>query len=590
MCGIVGYVGEKRGIKYLVEKLKLLEYRGYDSAGIYAKNNSKNILIKSVGNISQLERKITQEFYGEIMIAHTRWATHGKPSELNCHPHCSKNNEWTIVHNGIIENYKELSSRLKHKPAGETDTEVLCQYIEENNIKNINEFIDIFKLVQGSYAIAAINKNSNNLYLAKQKSPLYIAKTKGGYLCASDICCFEDDCEFYYEIEDEQFAKVSKQDCEFFDANKKILQKLPKNIEKISKKCQNNKFSHFMLKEIYEQPQALKDLTFRYKKENFLEKLEKKYLKNIDSILILGCGTAYHAALMGARFIEEIANIKATAEIASEFVYKQPKFINEKTLVVIVSQSGETADSLKALEISKSLGAIIIAITNVEYSSIARKSDFLLPVCAGKEKAVASTKAYVCQLCIFYLLAHKINNYFNNQNNDAISEIENISTHLFDFDKLAIEEIAGQIKDKNDCIFIGKNLDYITATEASLKLKEVSYINSSSYPSGELKHGFLALVESGTPLFVFALEHLTNQKTLNAASEAEARGAVKIIITNENLLEEKTAKIIKINEKNKYLSQIMAIIPMQYLAYNVSILKNLNPDQPRNLAKSVTVE
>lgn len=590
MCGIVGYVGHQKSIKNLIEKLKLLEYRGYDSAGVYAQNNGKEILIKSVGNISSLEKSIKKYFIGEIMIAHTRWATHGKPSEKNCHPHFSNNKEWIIVHNGIIENYKQLKAKLIKQPAGETDTEVLCQFIEENNATDIDSFIDVFKEVQGSYAVAAINKNSNSLFLAKQKSPLYIAKTDNGFLCASDICCFEKDCAYFYELEDGQFAQVSKNKCVFFDTNKKILQKTPKNIEKTTMNGKNDKYSHFMLKEIYEQPQAIKDLVMRYKNKNYLHFITKNYLKDIDNILILGCGTAYHAALMGVRFIEEIANIKASAEISSEFIYKNPKFISEKSLVIIVSQSGETADSLKALEISKSLGAKTVAITNVEYSSIARKTDFLLPVCAGAEKAVASTKAYVCQLCIFYLLANKFNFIYNKKPDNSLFEIEKISNHLFDFNISEIDGLADIIKNKNDCIFIGKNLDYITATEASLKLKEVSYINSSSYPSGELKHGFLALVESGTPLFVFALESGINQKSLNAAAEAEARGAMKIIITNENLLEEKNAKIIKINEKNKYLSQIMSIIPMQYLAFKVSILKNINPDQPRNLAKSVTVE
>ncbi len=590
MCGIVGYIGKNIKIKKIVEKLKLLEYRGYDSAGFFALNNQKELTLKSVGNISKLEEILPNNFDTKMAIAHTRWATHGKPSQENCHPHASKNKEWTIVHNGIIENYLNLKQNLKEEIESQTDTAVLSQYLEESNVTDINSFIDAFSVVEGSYAIAAINKNSDLLFLAKYKSPLYVAKIETGYVCASDPSCFVGDCDEFYSLEDGEFAVVSLNKVVFFNSDKKILQKSAKNIKNCMQNIEKLEHKHFMIKEIEEQSESIKRLVKTYKNNRLLEQFDEKLIKNIDKIVIIGCGTAYHASLMGARFFEEIANFKTSAEIASEFIYKKPIFISKKTLVIAVSQSGETADTLKALEIAKSYGAITAALTNVEYSTIASKAEIILPVCAGVEKAVASTKAYVCQLCVLYLLASHFDSVITKKQTVALNELEKVSDKILSFDRTTIDKIASEIKLSNDCIFIGKDIDYISAMEASLKLKEVSYINSSSYPSGELKHGFLALVEEGTPLFVFALNHEINQKSLNAAAEAEARGARKIIITNEDMQNEKSAKIIKINEKNRFLAQIMAIVPMQYLAYRVSVLKNINPDQPRNLAKSVTVE
>jgi len=590
MCGIVGYIGKNIKIKKIVEKLKLLEYRGYDSAGVFALNNQKELTLKSVGNISKLEEILPNNFDAKMAIAHTRWATHGKPSQENCHPHASKNKEWTIVHNGIIENYLNLKQNLKEEIESQTDTAVLSQYLEEKQVTDINSFIDAFSAVEGSYAIAAINKNSEVLYLAKYKSPLYIAKIETGYICASDPSCFAGDCDEFYALEDGEFAAVSQNEIVFFNKDKKILQKYTKNTKNCVQNTEKISHKHFMLKEIEEQSEAIKRLVETYSHNGLLEKFDEKLIKNIDKIVILGCGTAYHASLMGVRFFEEIANFKASAEIASEFIYKRPLFINEKTLVIAVSQSGETADTLKALEIAKSYGAITVALTNVEYSTIVSKAKIVLPVCAGVEKAVASTKAYVCQLCLLYLLANHFYSIITKNISPALNELDKISNTILSFDKTMIDKIASEIKTRNDCIFIGKDVDCVSAMEASLKLKEVTYINSSSYPSGELKHGFLALVEENTPLFVFALNGETNQKTLNAAAEAEARGAIKIIITKEELQNKKSAKIIKIKEKNKFLAQMLAIVPMQYLAYKVSVLKNINPDQPRNLAKSVTVE
>jgi len=344
-----------------------------------------------------------------------------------------------------------------------------------------------------------------------------------------------------------------------------------------------------MLKEICEQSSAVDRVIKYYKDFDYLKQLDIDFFRDIKIINLIGCGTAYHACLIGARYIEKVAGFKAEAEIASEFIYKEPCFLDENTLVVAISQSGETADTLKAIEIAKTKKVKTLAITNVDYSTIVSVSDKYIPVCAGPERAVASTKAYVCQLCVLYIFANHLKNLLAKQNNNCFEELKKVAENILNFNKKKIDLIAQNIKDKENVIFIGKDLDFVTAQEASLKLKEVSYINSSSYPSGELKHGYLALVEEDTPLFVFATNNKINQKTLNAAAEAESRGAYKILISNQNI-DKSCDNLIKINCINELLDPIMAIVPMQYLAYKVSVLKNINPDQPKNLAKSVTVE
>lgn len=590
MCGIVGYVGKTVNLRMIIDKLKTLEYRGYDSAGVYASNERNDITLKSVGNIAKLEKILPKKFKVKLSIAHTRWATHGKPTQNNCHPHISKNGKWKVVHNGIIENYKELKTNLKIKPDSECDTAVISQLLEEKDANDIFSFIECFENVQGSYAIVATRENEEKLFLAKNKSPLYVAKVCNGFIVASDPICFSDETNKYYLLEDNEFAEIDREKIVFFDKNKKILQKSVKNIKKIDKNTQQTQYEHYMLKEIFEQQEAITRLIEFYKKSKILNKINKIIAGGVEKVLLLGCGTAYHAALAGARYVEEIAQIPATAEIASEFIYKKPVFIDEKTLVIAVSQSGETADTIKAVELVKNYKAKTIAITNVEHSTIVSKTNFVLPVCAGPEIAVASTKAYVCQLCVLYVLANNLAKKKKIMVDNYFDELEKLSENILNFDKKQINNIAEKIKNRDDCIFIGKNIDFVSAKEASLKLKEVAYINSMSYPSGELKHGFLAMVTEGTPLFVFATQENINQKTYNAASEALSRGAEQFIVTNEEIITEKNAKIIKIMCKNKYLAPIASIVPLQYLAYKVSTSKNINPDQPRNLAKSVTVE
>lgn len=589
MCGIVGYIGNSLKVKKIVEKLKMLEYRGYDSAGIYGESDVEKIELKSVGNISKLEEMVPYDKDVELTIAHTRWATHGKPTKINCHPHYSKNKEWIIVHNGIIENFNGIKNVLKFQPESESDTAVVSQLLEEYNISDIEGFIDIFKKIEGSYAIAAIKKDKKSIFLAKNKSPLYVAKTDKGIFVASDPICFKDETNQYISLDDGEFAIIEEHKFIVYDKQKTVQNKEIKTLRNYTEISKNIEFEHFMLKEIYEQSSAVNRLIKCFKDFDYLKQLDINFLRDIKTIKLIGCGTAYHACLIGARYIEKVAGIKAEAEIASEFIYKEPCFLDGKTLVVAISQSGETADTLKAIQIAKTNKAKTLAITNVDYSTIVSVSDKYIPVCAGPERAVASTKAYVCQLCVLYIFANHLKKLLTKQNNDFFKELINVADNILNFDKKKIDGIAQKIKDKENVIFIGKDLDFVTAQESSLKLKEVTYINSSSYPSGELKHGYLALVEEDTPLFVFATNNKINQKTLNASAEAESRGAYKILISNQNI-DKECENIIKINCKNELLAPIMAIVPMQYLAYKVSILKNINPDQPKNLAKSVTVE
>lgn len=594
MCGIAGYVGEKRPAQFLINILKKLEYRGYDSAGYSSLENGKIITKKQSGSIKMLEQSLIDSDEIVTAISHTRWATHGEPNELNAHPHVSKNQTWAIVHNGIIENYKELKLKLKHQPESQTDTSVASQLLEENKATTVFDFIDVMNKLEGSFAIVALNSAcKNTLFLAKQKSPLYVAENKEHeFVVASDPICFCGFANEYYSFNDAEFAEISDKKVKFFDSNKNKIKKQKILMENLFEDSEKGNFSHFMIKEIMEEKSAILRQLECYKEKQILKIFDDWFLARFSEIKFIGCGTAYHAGLMGAKFVQKILNKKASAEMASEFIYNEPNFISNKTLYVFVSQSGETADTLRALELAKDSGATCVALTNVLYSTLAKKCEYVLPILAGVEIAVASTKAYVCMLTSIYLFCK----YFKSQNEyrQAIESVENLANTILDFDKNKIEQIATNLISKKEAVFIGKDMDYITALESSLKLKEVSYINANAYPAGELKHGFLALVEKGTPLFVFVCEHKIKTKTMSSKSEAESRGAVSIIFenlfkNNNQNIDNNSQKII-VFEDDEMLAQIKIIAPMQYLAYRVSVLKKINPDQPRNLAKSVTVE
>lgn len=586
MCGIVGYLGKKRNAKDVLDKLKKLEYRGYDSSGIAAYENGKIECFKEIGFISNLEKNMPKKLETECAIAHTRWATHGNPTVKNAHPHCSNNGTWVLVHNGIIENYLELKQNLKPIES-DTDTAVVAELLEEREAENIQDFISVFGLLKGSFTVVAMNKNKpNELFLAKNKSPLFAAEKDGSFLVASDPICFAGFSDEYYEFLDNEFAHISPDGIEFYCLNKKIT-KEKILLDDVFENFSDNNFKHFMLKEIYEQSEALQRQVKFYKGKKVLDAFQKGFLSKFEEVVFVGCGTAYHVSLFGANYFRKQLNIKASAQIASEFIYSKPIFANKKMLFVFVSQSGETADTLAANKVARECGATTIALTNVPYSILAKNVDYVLPVCAGPEIAVASTKAYVCQLSALYIFSSYLKN-FDGGKIDFYNDILQLSQKTMNFDVKKVEKIAREIKNATTPIFIGKDLDYITAMEASLKLKEVSYINATNYSSGELKHGFLALIEEGVPLFVICTQKDIYKKTINAATEAVSRGARQILITN--IKQENDKDVIYIDEENELTASILAIIPLQYLAYRVSIAKGINPDKPRNLAKSVTVE
>lgn len=588
MCGIVGFLGDKARAKDLIKRLSKLEYRGYDSAGFAWLENGEIKTVKKTGKIQNLIDSLDDSQLFSVGIAHTRWATHGVPNETNAHPHVSTNGTWAVVHNGIIENYKELKSKYNLSPESETDTAVLSELLEYSKAESINDFIDVFERVDGSFAISAISKNKHDsLFLAKNKSPLYVSESKAHeFMVASDPICFSGFSKTFYFLEDGEFAEINSNEIKFFNASKNQIKKQAQEMTDIFEDTDKGEFEHFMLKEIMEEKQVVLNLVETYKSKRILEKFDDWFLSKFNEIKFIGCGTAYHAGLMGAKFVQKILGKNASAEMASEFIYNEPNFISPKTLYVFVSQSGETADTLRALELVKNSKATSVALTNVLYSRLAKTCDYVLPIMAGVEIAVASTKAYVCMLASIYLFCE----YFSSKKayENAFLKLENLAENILKFDTKKLNEIAKEIATKKEAIFIGKDMDHITALEASLKLKEVSYISASAYPAGELKHGFLALIEKGTPLFVFANQEKLKVKTLSAMSEAISRGANEIVFSNSKTMAQKN--VIFVKNEDEILSQIECISAMQYLAYRVSILKNINPDQPRNLAKSVTVE
>lgn len=596
MCGIIGYIGKNNSIPILINGLKNLEYRGYDSAGIsYIKDNKLKIT-KEKGKIANLEKIVNKEDYSNIGIGHTRWATHGKANVTNAHPHHQGN--ITIVHNGILENYIELKMALEcsgYKFKSETDTEVACAYIdytykkEKDILKALNECIKIFK---GSYAIGIIVKNDyNNLYVIKKDSPLIIGLGEEENYIASDVPAIINYTNKYITLEDKEYAKITKDKITVYKDNK-ISEKEPKefnyNISNISKE----NYDHFMLKEINEQPIIISNLVKKYFTNN---KLNIELLPNINKynkIYIVGCGSAYHAGIVGKYLIEEYGDMEVSVELASEFRYKK-LFLDNKSLVIAISQSGETADTLASLKIAKELGCHTIGIVNVYESSIARFVDDVIYTEAGSEIAVATTKGYLTQVFILNLLALKLgieNNKIKNIDN-IIKDYNNISNELAKLINTDYKDIAKNIYNKNDIFFLGRNIDYALMLEGSLKLKEISYIHAECYAAGELKHGTISLIEKNTPVIALITNNDIADKTISNIKEVIARGAYVILISKNNLdIPHCYNEIITVPNINNLLQPLLNIIPLQLLAYEVAKLRNCDIDKPRNLAKSVTVE
>lgn len=598
MCGIIGYIGKNNALKVITDGLKQLEYRGYDSAGIAIKNKNEIKIFKSVGKIKELEKKIDYTIQSDIGIGHTRWATHGSVNITNSHPH--KVGSITLVHNGIIENYEQLKQELiknNYQLKSDTDTEIACGYIDylyqkdKNIITTLNKIKDIFK---GSYAFAILVDNDNYLYATRKDSPLIIAKGENENYLASDVPAILKYTNQYYLLDNYEIAILEKDNIKILKDNKEIKKELLTfnyNIETSLK----NGYDHFMLKEINEQDKLVESLINIYlqDKKTLLNKMPD--FKKYNQIHIVACGSAYHAGLVGKYLIEKYANTKVYVEVASEYRYNK-LFFDKKTLVIIISQSGETADSLASLRIAKENKIDTLAIVNVYGSSIAREASKTLYINAGCEIAVATTKAYTLQLLMLSFIALAMGIQKELIDDSSFEDVKKYYTKLpqlmHNEIKRDLKNIAKNIYKKNNIFFIGRGIDYALSLEGSLKLKEISYIHSEAYPAGELKHGTISLIEKNTPVIAIVTDENIYEKTISNIKEVASRGAYVILIISKHLDKDGdfyNEKIV-IENTDSLINSLTAIIPLQLLAYNIALLKGCDIDKPRNLAKSVTVE
>ena len=613
MCGIVGYIGEKKAYPILLTGLTALEYRGYDSAGIASIEDDKICVMKDKGRVANLNNiRGINKLSGTVGIAHTRWATHGKPSKENAHPHMDNSETFAVVHNGIIENYTDLRKFLTdngYKFLSQTDTEVIPNLIHYHFSKDTNDDENKFlrsvqsatKDLKGSFAIEVLcNLYPDKMVVVRKDSPLVIGKGITGYHIASDIPALLEFTRDFYLLDDYEFALIEKNSIKFYNSDLVEHSKEIKNIEWDSSAAEKNGYEDYMLKEIFEQPTAIREtIGSRLKLGepcNFSDiNITKEYLSTINKIFIIACGTAMHAGLTGKKFIENLCNIPVEVDIASEFRYRNP-IIDEKTLCIFISQSGETADTIAALKLSKSKGAKTLAVSNVIGSSITREADYTIYTHAGPEIAVASTKAYTSQVVLLGILAI----YFAEILESTDSEtLENLKKDIFDLPKKIetslktsdeVKKYAKKISKEKDVFFIGRGSDYNVALEGSLKLKEISYIHSEAYASGELKHGPIALIEKGITVISILTDKNLLEKSISNIEEVITRGAKTFIVTNQDIENSNFDNVVKIEDTNPLLSPILSVIPLQLLAYYISKDKGLDVDKPRNLAKSVTVE
>jgi len=598
MCGIVGYVGRKNCVPILLDGLKSLEYRGYDSAGIAITKNNNVKIIKEKGKIINLEKNIKKTDNANIGIGHTRWATHGVPSKDNSHPH--RQGKITLVHNGIIENYQELKQELINNGynfISETDTEVACAYIDylyKNNndiLVTLNEIKNIFK---GSYAFGIlVDDEPDTIYATRKDSPLIIATNNEGNFIASDVPAILKHTNKYMLLDNYDIAKINTDSITIYN-EQKIINKEILTFDFDLASAMLEGYDHYMLKEINEQDKVIMNLINRYNnKEKILNNLPdfSKY-KNID---IVACGSAYHSGLVGKYLIEEFGNIKVNVEIASEYRYKK-LFLDKDTLVIVISQSGETADTLASLRIAKEHGCDTLGIVNVVGSSIAREVDNVIYINAGVEIAVATTKAYLLQCFVLSLISLKIalekNTFNDNEIEQIFEDMHNLPTILRSEINKNYKELSKKIYKKDNAFFIGRNVDYATALEGSLKLKEISYIHAETYAAGELKHGTISLIEENTPVISIVTKNSISEKTISNVKEVKARGAYVILIVSDSLNKDYDCynEKIVVNTVCELFQPLINVVPLQLISYEVAKLRGCDIDKPRNLAKSVTVE
>ncbi len=604
MCGIVGYIGTKKAVPVLIKGLLSLEYRGYDSAGICVLNNNVLDVVKDKGRVKNLEENPElSNLIGNIGIAHTRWATHGIPSKENSHPHLDNSGKFAVVHNGIIENYTELRSMLEKNGytfLSQTDTEVipnLISYYYESK-KDVLKAVSLAVTdLKGSYAIEVISPYlKDSIIVARKDSPLVIGIGENENYIASDIPAVLNYTNKFYFLEDNEISVIKKGKISFFDSSLNPIAKDIKDIKWDATSSEKGIFEDYMLKEIYEQPQVIMETIGSRLKPN-----EKCYfddldidLKNINKIYVVACGTAMHAGLATKYTFEHFCKIPVEVDMASEFRYRNP-LIDKNTLCIFISQSGETADTIAALKLAKNAGCKTLAVVNVIGSSITRIADYTIYTHAGPEIAVASTKAYTCQVVLLNILAV----YFAEVLGYESKELEDFKMEILELpaklklildDTKNIQDFAKEVYTKQDLYFIGRNTDYAVSMEGSLKLKEISYIHSEAYAAGELKHGPIALIENGVTVIGVATNPNLVEKTMSNLEEVITRGANVMVITNQVIPDIKASCIIQIPKCTPMLSPILSVIPLQLFAYYIAKNKNLDVDKPRNLAKSVTVE
>lgn len=612
MCGIVGYIGTKKASPILINGLLRLEYRGYDSAGIATMEDDKISVMKDKGRVKNLYNLPgIDDLKGTIGIAHTRWATHGKPSKENSHPHIDNSESFAVVHNGIIENYNELRKFLTdngYKFYSETDTEIVPNLIHyyyskdtsNDDMKILRAVKNACKDLKGSFALEIISKyDKDHMIVLRKDSPLVIGKGDGENYISSDIPAILSFTREFYLLNDLEFAVLSREDIRFYDTDLQPIDKKVQTIEWNAASAEKEGYEDYMLKEIHEQPTAIRE-TIGAKldvgtKCSFDElDFTKEYLKGLHKIYLVACGTAMHAGLAGKNMLEKLCRVPTEVDIASEFRYRDP-IIDDKTLCIFISQSGETADTIAALKLSREKGAKTLAISNVIGSSITREADYSIHTHAGPEIAVASTKAYTSQVVLLAMLAI----YFAETMEESEVEVLNLKKEILELPKKLEETLkcedrikgfGHRIYQEKDVFFLGRGIDETVARESALKLKEISYIHADSYPAGELKHGPIALIENGITVISIMTDPKLVEKTVSNIQEVITRGAKTLVVTNQDVDSKMFDTVIRIPETDPFVSPILSVVPLQLLAYYISKEKGLDVDKPRNLAKSVTVE
>ena len=605
MCGIVGYIGNNEATPILIEGLRRLEYRGYDSAGIAVRGDDVQV-VKEKGRIDNLQMRVNEEKpQGTIGIGHTRWATHGVPDKTNAHPHKSMNGVVTLVHNGIIENYIELKNELirnGYEFHSDTDTEVIAQLFDKYFDGDvIDTMIKVAKMLEGSYAVAMLVKgHDDKVYAMKKDSPMIVGKGKNQNYLASDIPAILPYTRECYIVNDGEFIEIGKNDIKVFDkdGNEKSVEIKTMNMSIDS--AEKGGYDYFMAKEIYEQPKAVRDTVSPLIKNGKIVlpfEFPENFIKELKRVYIVACGSAYHVGMTAKYIIEDLVRIPVTVDIASEFRYRNP-IIEKGDLCIFVSQSGETADTLASLREAKKRGAFTMSIVNVLYSTIARESDGVIYTNAGAEIAVATTKAFSAQLGVSYILAAHMayekglvdDEYIRNFTDEILTLPEKINVVLNT--DMATKKLAPHIATKEHMFFIGRGIDYPLCLEGALKLKEISYIHCEGYGAGELKHGTISLIEHGTVVAAVATDDALYGKMVSNIKEVHARGAFVIAIVKEGTkgIEAIANEVIYIPKASRYLTPSLTVVPLQLLAYHTTVQRGLDVDKPRNLAKSVTVE